>query len=42
VLSHFEAITPNVIRQYLLWHEETCHNPGGLHAAFRVLRTFPL
>jgi len=24
----------------LLWHEETGHNPGGLHAAFRVVRTF--
>jgi hypothetical protein len=42
VLSHFEAIAPNVIRQFLLWHEETGHNPGGLHAAFRVLRTFLL
>lgn len=42
VLTSFEDITPNVIRQYLLWHEETGHNPGGLHAAFRVLRTFLL
>jgi integrase/recombinase XerD len=42
VLSHFEDITPNVVRQYLLWHEETGHNPGGLHPAFRVLRTFLL
>jgi site-specific recombinase XerC len=42
VINHFEEITPNVIRQFLLWHEETGHNPGGLHAAFRVLRTFIL
>lgn len=42
VIRRFEEITPNVIRQFLLWHEETGHNPGGLHAAFRVLRTFLL
>jgi hypothetical protein len=42
VLSHFEEIIPNVVRRYLLWHEGTGHNPGGLHAAFRVLRTFLL
>ena len=42
VLTCIEEITPNVIRQFLLWHEETGHNPGGLHAAFRVLRTFLL
>lgn len=35
-------ITPNVVRRFMLWHEETGHNPGGLHAAFRVLRTFLL
>lgn len=39
MLGHFDEITPN---QYLLWHAETGHNPGGLHAAFRVLRTFLL
>jgi hypothetical protein len=38
----FEEITPRVIRQFLLWHGETGHTPGGLHAAFRVLRTFLL
>lgn len=42
VIKRCEEITPNVIRQFLLWHEETGHNPGGLHAAFRVLRTFLL
>ncbi len=42
VLGHFEDITPNVVRWYLVWHEETGHNPDGLHAAFRVLRTFLL
>ena len=42
LITHFEDITPNIIRQFLLWHEETGHNPGGLHGAFRVLRTFLL
>jgi site-specific recombinase XerD len=42
LITRFEDVTPDVIRQFLLWHEETGHNPGGLHAAFRVLRTFLL
>jgi site-specific recombinase XerD len=42
VITHFSEITPNVVRQFLLWHEQTGHNPGGLHAAYRVLRTFLL
>jgi len=29
-----------VIRQYLLFLEAREHNPGGIHAAYRVLRTF--
>ena len=40
VITRVNEITPNIIRQFMLWHEETGHNPGGLHAAFRVLRTF--
>ncbi len=42
VITCFSEITPNVVRQFLLYHEQTGHNPGGLHAAFRVLRTFLL
>ncbi len=33
-------IDPNLIRQYLLWLEETGHNPGGIHGAYRALRAF--
>ena len=40
VITRIEEVSPNVIRQFLLWHEETGHNAGGLHAAYRVLRTF--
>ncbi len=28
------------IRKYILWLEELHHNPGGIHAHYRVLRTF--
>jgi site-specific recombinase XerD len=42
LISSIEDITPNVIRQFLLWHQETGHNPGGLHATFRTLRVFLL
>jgi integrase/recombinase XerD len=33
-------ISPSFIRQYLLYLEETGHNPGGRHAAFRTIRAF--
>jgi integrase/recombinase XerD len=40
VITRLDEITPNMVRQFILWHEQTGHNPGGLHAAYRVLRTF--
>jgi site-specific recombinase XerD len=33
-------ITPSFLRQFLLYLEESSHNPGGRHAAFRTLRSF--
>ncbi len=42
VITRISEITPNLIRQFLLWHKETGHNPGGLYGAFRVLKTFLL
>ena len=42
LITSLEEITPNVIRQFLLWHQETGHNPGGLHATFRTVRVFLL
>jgi site-specific recombinase XerD len=33
-------ITPSFLRQYLLHLEESGHNPGGRHAAFRTVRAF--
>lgn len=40
VIDFVSQITANHIRDYLLWLEEGGHNPGGVHAAYRVLKTF--
>lgn len=40
VISQVSQITPDVIRRFLLHLEDTNHNPGGIHACYRVLRTF--
>jgi len=42
VITQMSEISSHTIRLFLLWHEETGHNPGGLHAAYRVLKTFLL
>jgi integrase/recombinase XerD len=39
-LKHIHQITPNILRKYLLYLEEKGHNPGGVHACYRTLRTF--
>jgi site-specific recombinase XerD len=33
-------INPSFLRQFLLYLEESGHNPGGRHAAFRTIRAF--
>jgi integrase/recombinase XerD len=40
VVERIDQITATFIRQYLLHLEESGHNPGGRHAAFRSLRAF--
>jgi site-specific recombinase XerD len=35
-----DQITPSFLRQYLLVLEETGHNAGGRHGAFRAMRAF--
>jgi integrase/recombinase XerD len=40
LVSTINQITPTIIRQFLLYLEETDHNPGGRHAAYRALRAF--
>ena len=39
-ITQFEQLTPDVLRRFLLSLEEKGHNPGGIHAAYRALRTF--
>jgi integrase/recombinase XerD len=39
-VDRISQITPNMIRQFLVYLENTGHNPGGRHAAYRTLRTF--
>jgi len=39
-IKQIKQITPTLIRQYLLYLEETGHNPGGKHAIFRAIRAF--
>ncbi|UCH59616.1 MAG: tyrosine-type recombinase/integrase, partial [Anaerolineales bacterium] len=40
IVTQITQITPNTIRLFLLHLEETGHNPGGRHAAYRTLRAF--
>lgn len=39
-VSEMSQITPVFIRTYLLHLENTDHNPGGVHACYRALKTF--
>ena len=39
-IDRISQITPNVIRSYLLWLNEQHHNPGGINACYRALKTF--
>jgi len=39
-VKQISQITSTFLRQYLLYLEETGHNPGGRHAAYRTIRTF--
>jgi integrase/recombinase XerD len=39
-VNQVDQITPVYIRSYLLHLENTNHNPGGVHACYRALKTF--
>ena len=41
-ITQIEQITPNDIRKFMLWLDETGHNQGGCNAAYRTLRAFLL
>lgn len=39
-INNIDKITPAVIREFLLYLEDTKHTPGGIHAFYRTLRAF--
>src|SRR5262245_53726913 len=39
-LTQLEQVTPAFLRDYLLYLEQTGHNAGGRHAAYRAIRAF--
>ncbi|RMF48587.1 MAG: hypothetical protein D6755_03600 [Anaerolineae bacterium] len=39
-VGDIEDITPDLLRRYLVHLEDQGHNPGGIHAHYRALRTF--
>lgn len=39
-INRITEITSHILREYLIYLEETHHNPGGIHAAFRAIKTF--
>jgi integrase/recombinase XerD len=39
-IKYITQITPVLIREYLLYLERKGHNPGGIHACFKALKTF--
>jgi integrase/recombinase XerD len=39
-IIYIHHISPNEIREFLDHLEKTGHNPGGIHACYRTLRTF--
>lgn len=42
VITRISQLTPDVLRRFLLRLDETGHNPGGIHSAYRSLRAFLL
>ena len=39
-VTTIDQVTPTLIREYLIYLEQTKHNPGGRAAAYAVLRAF--
>ena len=35
-----EQLTPDILRAFMQWLEETNHNPGGRHSFYRTVRVF--
>ena len=41
-ITRIDQITPDVLRKFMTWLEETGHNAGGRHALYRAIKTFLL
>jgi integrase/recombinase XerD len=39
-ITRVRQLTPGIVRQWLLWMEDSGKKPGSIHAAFRTLRAF--
>jgi site-specific recombinase XerD len=39
-VSTLEQVSPDVLRRFLIWLEETGHNAGGAHGHYRAVRAF--
>jgi len=39
-ITQIHQIDPNTLRQFLMILAENGHNPGGIHAHYRAIRTF--
>lgn len=39
-ITTIDQLTPDIIRQYLFTLDQSGHNPGGIHAFYRTVRTF--
>lgn len=39
-IQYITQITAQTLREYLVWLEQSAHNPGGIHACYRAAKTF--
>jgi|APSaa5957512622_1039677.scaffolds.fasta_scaffold82868_1 integrase/recombinase XerD len=41
-IKHISELNSTTLREYLVWLDQLGHNPGGIHACYRALKTFLL
>ena len=39
-ISYITQITPQTLREFLVWLKQRGHNPGGIHSYYRAVKTF--
>jgi len=40
IITQIGQLTPSILREYLFWLESKGHNPGGVNACYRAIKTF--